>query len=115
MSQKGGGSAAAGANGNRHSGKSADAPVVIGDLHVPDPRGPASVARPRSGVDMAIRDRPEEGGVIRLPDGHHVIRADSAVGCGGGEALRERGEDPSVNDSEGLQMALMDLDPRTRV
>ena len=60
---------------------------------------------------MAFGDRPEEGGVVRHPDGDLVVLPHRLVGGGGAEALREGGVDAAVDDLERLQVVGLDLDP----
>src|SRR3954454_2179283 len=73
-------SVATGPHGRGHPNQGTDAPLVVTQLAVPDPGGPAPLARPRHGVHMSFRNRPQEGRAVRHPERDHVVVPDGEEG-----------------------------------
>ena len=53
--------------GDSHPGERAEAPVIIGAAHIPDPRRAPAVDPLGAGVDRALGDRPQEARGVREP------------------------------------------------
>ena len=99
------------ANGDGHPDQGAGAPLVVGDLDVPHPGGAAAVAGAGNGVHVALGDRPQERGAVRLPHRDHAVAVDRPPGGGRADALRHRRIDAGVHEPGGLADAVGHLDP----
>ena len=63
------GSQSRGPDCDRHPHQGAEAALVVEDLDVPDPGRAAACAAAGDGVDVALGDRAQKGGVVRLAHG----------------------------------------------
>ena len=75
------------------------------------------VVRPRwrgagAAFDVALGDRAQEGGAVRLAHRHHAVVVDREPGGGRADALGQRRIDAAVHEAERLADAVGDLDPR---
>ncbi len=99
------------AHRNRHPDEGAGAPLVVAHLHVPDPGRAAPVPGACDRVHVALGDRAQEGGAVRLSHRGHPVTTDRQPGGGRADALGQHRVDTPVHDPEGLADVVAHLDP----
>ena len=101
----------AGRTAHGHPDQGAGAALIVADLDVPDPGGAAAVPGAGDRVHVALGDRAQEGGAVRLPHRGHPVAADRQPGGGRAHALGQRRVDAPVHEPDGLADVVAHLDP----